>query len=153
MTGMGWATDVVAWVGQLFTVVVEPEELPDPSIIELPDEPELDVPDEPELEETPEEDEESLEAASGSELSPWVSGEGAPLLPQPLAIARTREPMQSALPRVIVHVTVSQRGLQTRHGEPGRTRRAPLRRPPPNVTQIPRIAVRQPRYVDWEARP
>jgi hypothetical protein len=109
MTGMGWATEVVGWVGQLFTVV-EPDELPDPvDPDEAPDEASDALPDVspelfpdvlPDVEETPEEGEEApLEAPSGPNPSPWIPGDDDPLLPQPLAIPRANEPMQSALER------------------------------------------------------
>jgi hypothetical protein len=106
MTGIGCATEVVGWVGQLFAVVAASDE-PE-SVVELPDDapdaPELDA---PELAETPEDDEEEpFEAASGPEPPPWVPGEEAPLPPQAPAIAtaRTREPKQIAPRTVISHL-------------------------------------------------
>jgi hypothetical protein len=88
MRGMGWADEVVAWVGQL-PIVADPEELPDEDVAppeELPDEdvappdelPEEDRP--PDEEVAPEED--PLDAAaSGCERSA-VLEEPDPLDPQ-----------------------------------------------------------------------
>ena len=72
MTGIAWADEVVAWVGQSRTGVVDPEELPDEDIMgpeELPDEVVVEPEELPDEEEPPDgedeaPEEEPLEAAA-----------------------------------------------------------------------------------------
>jgi hypothetical protein len=64
MTGIAWAEEVVGWVGQSRTGVVDPEELPDEDIMEpeeLPDEVVVEPEELPDEEESPDEEEEAPE--------------------------------------------------------------------------------------------
>jgi hypothetical protein len=68
MTGIGWAVDDVAWVGQLEVMAPDElpdEELPDEDIVE-PDELPDEDPEEPDVEGPPDAEDEPLEEASGA---------------------------------------------------------------------------------------